>query len=38
LIGAVALLVAPLLGSGAMELFGWRGTFIALRAWALLGC
>jgi DHA1 family bicyclomycin/chloramphenicol resistance-like MFS transporter len=37
MVSAVGPLVAPLAGSGLMQVFGWRGTFGALLAWALLG-
>jgi DHA1 family bicyclomycin/chloramphenicol resistance-like MFS transporter len=37
MVSAVGPLVAPLMGSGLMHVFGWRGTFGALLAWALLG-
>ncbi|KFI05670.1 multidrug effflux MFS transporter [Massilia sp. BSC265] len=36
MVSALAPLLAPLAGSGLMTLFGWRGTFAALVAWALL--
>lgn len=36
MVSALAPLLAPLAGSGLMAVFGWRGTFGALVAWALL--
>lgn len=36
MVSALAPLLAPLAGSGLMTVFGWRGTFGALLAWALL--
>lgn len=36
MVSALAPLLAPLAGSGLMTVFGWRGTFGALVAWALL--
>lgn len=36
MVSALAPLLAPLAGSGLTTLFGWRGTFGALVAWALL--
>jgi DHA1 family bicyclomycin/chloramphenicol resistance-like MFS transporter len=37
MVSAVGPLVAPLAGSGLLQMFGWRGTFGALLAWALVG-
>lgn len=37
MVSAIAPLVSPLTGSMLMVVFGWRGTFGALVAWALLG-
>lgn len=36
MVTAIAPLVAPLVGSGLLAGFGWRGTFAALLAWGIL--
>lgn len=36
MVTAIAPLLAPVLGSALLHLFGWRGTFAAVLAWGLL--